>query len=1205
MARERKRKRVPEVLWRLFGSRARTLADTILSLVPPPPNTAAGCRCRGRRCLSCCGGGDEARSFLVDPGDPSDYRGLLNRCYVVVSVNAPPLRVFDPHCRWPQSEIVRRSIEMILSEEPASSNLICCGYYKGTRSSDVVDVLTSSIWTLLLNRVGDSLMVYLLKYTSIFLPLPRMKHRQITGDPINNLVPSVGLPYSKSQHHPVAQNGSAKKRKRVERVKPIPVKKLCTSSNCVESTADNGSSCLSSEELPPTKREESTEQNTVSSRKGKRKRNFCWHRRLKRRPLVVRGTHSLIPCRVNSRDIELQNGISTSSTSYESNISHCVCCSVFHEAPKMNRNAEIDRWDIFYKIDKSTSMFPKNHILYTLNPDVSGASTLFNDIFGAFRIGNNPETVPFCSWKNSSPATSNCLYHTVTKLLESLIDNTHNCRHLRLLDKHCPIRSSHRDASVVSGAGFKRNDSGRNLCTGAQVDTQIEGNLVHEPKAGTRKIIPEAIVDQVKPSTCYCPKEDVESFVWAICRRIVPPELLGEHSNWRVLRKNIYKFIRLRKFEKFSLKECIHELKISKFPLLHDNIDNGCSGIGITDIARHAILGCWIFWFFKCLVSPLLQANFYVTESEFERNEVLYYRKSTWRKLIREAECMKNDTFRPLNVSAVRKILKNRSHGFSRVRLLPKKTGFRMLANLQASSKLRLNSTSSKFQSYGSVNKVLNDVQVVLRGSLTKEREKFGSSVFDYNDVYRKLVPFLSRLKKRWPKMPRVFIVVSDVSKAFDSVNQDKLLSVMEDVLSDDEYVLEKFTQVFCTKKALKVHHTLALADQDFVTVSSGKIKSIPPPKSLDGVLVNKALDRPIRKADINTTLKEHIKRNVVRQSDKKFYLQNVGIPQGSVLSTFLCSLYYGHMERNVLYPFIEKASETNGASSLAGGKNGKEKFACGSEYILLRFIDDFLFISTSEKQASMYFSRVDRGFRDYNCFMNKDKYGLNFKMKKGQECRSSSRPYVGQDGVSFLRWSGVLVNCSTLEIQADYTRYLDFHLSSTLTVSRQGKVGEQLKSKLRAHMSNKCHPLFYDSNVNSPGVVRLNIYQIFLLCAMKFVCHLSNLSILPKFTPQFITNAIDTSVRCTSKFIEKKMYSFSGVDIAFRPKYEVKRAEVLFLGLYAYNRVLEKKQTRYKNLIPFLRTKLKACGEIAHMSSELKYAIDDEHSSVFWRIKY
>lgn len=99
----RRRTRVPEVLLRLFGDNARTLADTILALIPPRPATATGCRCKGRRCLSCSG--DEAMSFLVRPGDPSDYRKLLTGCFAVVSENAPPLPVFDPHCRWPQREV--------------------------------------------------------------------------------------------------------------------------------------------------------------------------------------------------------------------------------------------------------------------------------------------------------------------------------------------------------------------------------------------------------------------------------------------------------------------------------------------------------------------------------------------------------------------------------------------------------------------------------------------------------------------------------------------------------------------------------------------------------------------------------------------------------------------------------------------------------------------------------------------------------------------------------------------------------------------------------------------------------------------------------------------------------------------------------------------------------------------------------------------
>ncbi|KAL0462694.1 UNVERIFIED_CONTAM: hypothetical protein Slati_0157000 [Sesamum latifolium] len=99
----RKRKRVPEVLWRLFHHRARSLAETILVLVPPLPATASGCRCKGRRCLSCSG--EKAMSLLVRPDDPSDYHKLLTGCFVVVSEDAPPFPVFDPHCRWSQCEV--------------------------------------------------------------------------------------------------------------------------------------------------------------------------------------------------------------------------------------------------------------------------------------------------------------------------------------------------------------------------------------------------------------------------------------------------------------------------------------------------------------------------------------------------------------------------------------------------------------------------------------------------------------------------------------------------------------------------------------------------------------------------------------------------------------------------------------------------------------------------------------------------------------------------------------------------------------------------------------------------------------------------------------------------------------------------------------------------------------------------------------------
>lgn len=170
-------------------------------------------------------------------------------------------------------------------------------------------------------------------------------------------------------------------------------------------------------------------------------------------------------------------------------------------------------------------------------------------------------------------------------------------------------------------------------------------------------------------------------------------------------------------------------------------------------------------------------------------------------------------------------------------------------------------------------------------------------------------------------------------------------------------------------------------------------------------------------------------------QLRNKFYLQQVGIPQGSVLSALLCSFYYGDMERNVVFPFLEKANKiflakhhSSGGTSASGGNHKTAISAPSCENLLLRFIDDFLFISPSKNQASMFFTRLQRGVREYNCCMNKDKYGLNFIMDNGQG-DLSNRLQIGKDNISFLRWSGLLVNCSTLEIQADYTRF--FYLLS------------------------------------------------------------------------------------------------------------------------------------------------------------------------------
>ena len=270
---------------------------------------------------------------------------------------------------------------------------------------------------------------------------------------------------------------------------------------------------------------------------------------------------------------------------------------------------------------------------------------------------------------------------------------------------------------------------------------------------------------------------------------------------------------------------------------------------------RHKLLESWIFWLFSCLVVPLVQANFYVTETEHGNQDLYYYRKSVWEKLINNAvTCLKDQGYRDLDDVTVRNIVKNRKFGFSKLRLRPKGNGMRMLANLQASSRRPTLKSSLENQSCGmhgkgkscrkkvifnhfkSVNIVLRDTHAVLKGIQLEEPKKLGSSVFDYNDVYRKLCPFLIGLKNRLVTMPGAFVVVSDVRKAFDSIDQDKLLTVMKDIIQKDEYILKQSRQVVCTQKSLWVHKNLVLMDQN---MSTPEVTSSVPFRLLHTVFVN------------------------------------------------------------------------------------------------------------------------------------------------------------------------------------------------------------------------------------------------------------------------------------------------------------------------------------------------------------------------------
>lgn len=184
-----------------------------------------------------------------------------------------------------------------------------------------------------------------------------------------------------------------------------------------------------------------------------------------------------------------------------------------------------------------------------------------------------------------------------------------------------------------------------------------------------------------------------------------------------------------------------------------------------------------------------------------------------------------------------------------------------------------------------------------------------------------------------------------------------------------------------------------------------------------------------VRKEDLMCWIENMLKNNML-QLDKSFYTQIAGIPQGHRLSSLLCCLYYGHLDRTLIYPFLEEASR-----DLSDEEGDREKELITSQsYKLLRFIDDYLFVSTSRDQAISFYYRLKEGFPDYNCFVNEKKFCINFE-DEGESQSSFKRMYVGDNEVPFIRWTGLLINSRTFEVQVDYKRsslillYLPSHI--------------------------------------------------------------------------------------------------------------------------------------------------------------------------------
>ncbi|XP_062202743.1 telomerase reverse transcriptase isoform X2 [Phragmites australis] len=1250
MARRRRRGsrgRAPLELRMAYGPRARPLGRTVLSFLPPPGTPCPACR-GGAGCLACC-----RWAHLLRDDDPAAYRSLITRavCAVAPACAAPPPPQYTPgSAGHSQAKLVRETIKLIMVDRSCTTkNVICSGYREGGQTRCISELISSSSWDILLHRIGDLLMCYILRYSSIFLPVKKNDFFQVTGPPLNVVLqkPIFSSTMAKSQQPQSTKEKclTCHVRCNAEIAQNISGDTCVNNSNfgfysldtttwkfdALQSSGSYGAARItepncSSEEctcskFPSINRStKCSSLNTQNHRK--RKRLYSWQRRNKQKQICSEDRSSTGWSKINNsnfivRDILLEDsgadvndevhyldptvannslamgsdvnnsqtkepaGVSVLSSEKSpsfvfdirpsqglscgyntsriqstcpqiglSNFLHlnsgpiCFNCLMLYTSKCVSVDSLIPRHAIFYNSRTSYNVFHGNHILSKRKR--SDVLSLIKHIFGI--KGCCSKFLKFdCHESTTTNSNFSCL--SLLKMMKNLIRNSKRCQYKKLFLKHSSVKS--KVATSVA-----KNDSKARYSTG-----------------GKSAYYDESFV-QLEAYSTY---QQVVSFVWAVLTCIVPEPLLGNSYSKRSLRTNIWKFIKLRRFETFHLSDCIGELKVSHYSWI-SNIglsDCNCFALMANEIGlsngseeKHKnVLHCWIKWLFSDIVIPLVEAYFYVTERESRRYDVFYYPKTIWRDLTSNAIASLNrQSFKILRGTS-RKAIKH-SCCSSRVRFVPKAKDMRPLVNLKAQSKDGL----------------LNKCHLIIKKVRDENPEMFGSSVFDYNNVHQNLSHFISSVRSHLKEKFKIYIVVADVLKAFDYISHDMVLKIVDDVLKCDDYVLRKCTKVVCngSKNAIyRFDSNVSISKGNNICDFSIQLSSS------GGILVDQGKTSIIRKKELQCLLSEQVKHSILKIGHN-FYLQQVGIAQGSKLSPNLCSLYYGHLENSVLSKFLHD------------GKIISEEDVSTPKSLLMRFIDDFIFISFSKKRALNFFNRMRRGFVYYNCYMNDSKYGFNFEVANSEHCRN--RLYRGDDGFSFIPWSGLLINCESLEIQADYTRYVDINISSTITVKMHSST-KYLQSKLCHYMRPKCHPIFYDSTINSPCTVKLNIYQAFLLCAMKFHCYVRSMPDVNMSKPELL-HIIKRTFRYMHSLIVRRTQDVE-LQYNVRPVLKLRRKETMWLGLSAYLRVLQKKQSRYKDLLALLTEEIGRYGHLDHNIDSLRYAVDDSHSSMFWKFKF
>ncbi|PFH53166.1 hypothetical protein AMATHDRAFT_39050 [Amanita thiersii Skay4041] len=1054
-------------------------------------------------------------SFLPLATDTAEYKQLVNTTVVAIQFNDGTIYSQQIVARMPPVDLKMRSVihgaQAKIRRPWKTHDLLTLSHkvagIENSGINTIVDSLQELEWETLLRRVGMDVMIHLLTETSIFISLPNDCFCQMSGKFIHYLTPIT----QGRTRKPLQIGGKRSHVSNGEQELPNKRLKVCNSE-------DLDNKCVTAANI-----------------------SFVRTKILYSRPSYVPNANRL--------------ALGLPPTHFLNRIK-----SSFDRPGYLDPNNYVDPDP---KIQGDNA---RHAAKYVFSRQYNLSNPFFpwrKPVFRAHRDNSNKEA----EIQNKGPCKTPKRVKPILPYLDQMIWKHGKCGYKPLLDLVCPSKKKKGidDKLILEYCSDQITLQSQQSMASFHftIGSSSLGNECAEAKHHA----------ETKPqlSQYTCSFSEVYRYVTLVIKTVIPAAFWGSKYNLNVILRHVQTLITGRRYESFTLHYIMQGFQISDCDWLIPP-GRACQNtrVPVSDaIKRRELLEDFLFWFFDGFVLPLLKASskcrwfnglinrppqttFYTTEFSGCRNRLFYFRQDDWNELC--APLVKDLTsyrFEKLTEVQVTEILNQRQLGFSNARLLPKETGFRIVANLSGKKpvlQLKGNSGVHNFMapqniktSTLSVNQILQVAFRILTYQKEQDPHLLGASIFRPDDVYSKLKAFKAGLPRdSGGHLPKLYFVKLDVQACFDTITQVELLKIIERILSDDKYMIQRYGRAEISHDRVKrMFVKRAIKEDEYPHFVKYAVELA---QTLWGViLADEVAYQYTSREEILQLLRDHITENIVKIGEN-YFRQIVGIPQGSILSTLLCSFFYGDMETQF------------------------ETYTTDPHSVLFRLVDDYLYITTSLSRAKGFLHMMNQGHPKYGCYISREKTLTNFDY-------DDQILNVTDPGQRCFPWCGFLLDMEELTISADYSRYHGINLNDTFTVSRGRRPGVVFTNKMLQLSRMRCHVIYNDSDLNTEHTVYLNLYQHFLVIAMKMHAYIRAGGLGHKINESFIFRTIEKTLSYTYARIKRR--AAEPIAIANKAICNVQKDIIIWLGYRAFHSVLSRKARWYKRLLGFVRLEL------------------------------